>query len=69
MTATTPFVLMAARIFHRYCEAPCVEIAQRVGTEMRLRTVDHPSARLAGFDHTDRSLGPRAERFADEAPG
>ena len=69
MTATTPLVLMAARIFHRYCEAPCVAIAQRVGTEMRLRTVDHPSAGLAGFDHTDHSLGPRAERFADEAPG
>ena len=31
MTATTPLVLMAARIFHRYCEAPCVEIARRVG--------------------------------------
>ena len=24
MTATTPLVLMAARVFHRYCEAPCV---------------------------------------------
>jgi peptidoglycan/LPS O-acetylase OafA/YrhL len=31
MTATMPLVLMAARIFHRYCEAPCVEIARGVG--------------------------------------
>lgn len=33
MTATTPLVLMAARIFHRYCEAPCVDIARRVRYE------------------------------------
>ena len=31
MTATTPLVLRAARVFHRYCEAPCVEIARQVG--------------------------------------
>jgi peptidoglycan/LPS O-acetylase OafA/YrhL len=31
MTATTPLVLMAACVFHRYCEAPCVEIARQVG--------------------------------------
>jgi len=31
MTATTPVVLLAARLFHRYCEAPCVAIAQRGG--------------------------------------
>ncbi len=31
MTATTPLVLIAARIFYRYCEAPCVEISQRIG--------------------------------------
>lgn len=31
MTATTPLVLWAARVFHRYCEAPSVAIAQRVG--------------------------------------
>jgi peptidoglycan/LPS O-acetylase OafA/YrhL len=31
MTVTTPVVLLAARLLYRYCEAPCVEIAQRIG--------------------------------------
>lgn len=31
MTATTPLVLVAARVFYRYWEAPCVEIARRFG--------------------------------------
>jgi peptidoglycan/LPS O-acetylase OafA/YrhL len=31
MTATTPLVLIAARLLYRYCEAPCVAVAQRIG--------------------------------------
>ena len=47
MTATTPLVLMAARIFHRYCEAPCVAIAQRVGPRRGRRsasTIPRPAS-------------------------
>jgi len=51
MTATTPLVLLAARILHRYCEAPCVAIARRVGHGRQPeRTFDEPSAVRAGFD-------------------
>lgn len=45
MTATTPIVLWTARVFHRYCEAPCVAIAQRVGRDQATR--DEPR-RAAG---------------------
>jgi peptidoglycan/LPS O-acetylase OafA/YrhL len=72
MTATTPLVLMAARIFHRYCEAPCVAIAQQVGREAQpQRAVDDLSVSLAGIDHASATavLGPPSERFADGAPG
>jgi peptidoglycan/LPS O-acetylase OafA/YrhL len=31
MTATTPIVLWAARLFYRLCEAPCIARAQRAG--------------------------------------
>jgi peptidoglycan/LPS O-acetylase OafA/YrhL len=59
MAATTPVVLLAARLFHRYCEAPCVAIAQRVGTATRSpRAVDRPVAGLTGFDRTDARLEP-----------
>jgi len=45
---TTPLVLMAARIFYRYCEAPCVAIAQRVGHAAQSpRAVDDPPVSLA----------------------
>ncbi len=43
MTATTPVVLIAARLLHRYCEAPCVAIAQRVGRERPEHAVGDPS--------------------------
>ena len=52
MTATTPVVLVAARVFHRCCEAPCVEIARRVGHVPRPRAGSTtPPVVLAGFDH------------------
>ena len=31
MAATTPVVLWASRLFHRWCEEPCIEIAKQVG--------------------------------------
>jgi peptidoglycan/LPS O-acetylase OafA/YrhL len=37
MTALTPMLLAAARVFHRYCEAPAVAVAQRIG---RVATAD-----------------------------
>lgn len=53
MTATTPLVLMAARLFYRYCEAPCVAVAQRVGREAQSqRAADDPSVSVPGFVQT-----------------
>jgi peptidoglycan/LPS O-acetylase OafA/YrhL len=69
MTATTPLVLMAARILYRYCEAPCVAIAQRVGHEMQpQRTVDDPLVSLAGFDHEGVGAGRSAAVQRRAAP-
>ena len=52
MTATTPVVIAVARLFYRWCEAPCVAIAQRVG-------------RATGETH---AAGERAPQHDVEAP-
>ncbi len=62
MTATTPLVLVVARVLYRYCEAPCLAIARRVGREApSQRAADHPAVARADLGHASPSgvLEPR----------